>query len=94
MDVPGTRAHGLLIIPELVKGGFIVGAEAGFGVFMVRGGMGVDITVALERLAGEAGAPLATTEGEDIDPNRIKPKKGSHLDSDRQSDASGCPTGR
>ena len=40
MDVPGTRAHGLLIIPELVKGGFIVGAEAGFGVFMVRGSDG------------------------------------------------------
>ena len=35
-----TRAHGLLIIPELVKGGFIVGAEAGSGVFMVRGGDG------------------------------------------------------
>ena len=35
-----TRAHGLLIIPELVKGGFIVGAEAGFGVFMVRGSDG------------------------------------------------------
>ncbi len=29
-----------------------------------------------------------------IDPNRIKPKKGGRLDSDRQSDASGCPTGR
>ena len=35
-----TRAHGLLIIPELVKGGFIVGAEAGSGVLMVRGGDG------------------------------------------------------
>lgn len=35
-----TRARGLLIIPELVKGGFIVGAEAGSGVFMVRGGDG------------------------------------------------------
>ena len=35
-----TRAYGLLIIPELVKGGFIVGAEAGFGVFMVRGSDG------------------------------------------------------
>ncbi len=35
-----TQARGLLIIPQLVKGGFIVGAEAGSGVFMVRGGDG------------------------------------------------------
>ena len=35
-----TRARGLLIVPQLVKGGFIVGAEAGSGVFMVRGGDG------------------------------------------------------
>ncbi len=35
-----TRARGLLIIPQLVKGGFILGAEAGSGVFMVRGGDG------------------------------------------------------
>ncbi len=34
------RARGLLIIPQLVKGGFFVGAEAGSGVFMVRGGDG------------------------------------------------------
>lgn len=34
------RARALLIIPELVKGGFIVGAEAGSGVLMVRGADG------------------------------------------------------
>lgn len=34
------RARGLLIVPELVKGGFIVGAEAGSGVLMVRGSDG------------------------------------------------------
>ncbi|MEE8188005.1 MAG: lipid-binding SYLF domain-containing protein [Kiloniellales bacterium] len=34
------RARGVLIIPELVKGGFIIGAEAGSGVLMVRGSDG------------------------------------------------------
>ncbi len=35
-----TRARGLLIVPQLVKAGFILGAEAGSGVLMVRGGDG------------------------------------------------------
>jgi lipid-binding SYLF domain-containing protein len=35
-----TQARGLLIVPELFKAGFIVGAEAGSGVFMVRGSDG------------------------------------------------------
>lgn len=35
-----TRARGVLIIPELVKGGFIVGAEGGSGVLLVRGSDG------------------------------------------------------
>ncbi len=34
------RARGLLIVPELIKGGFILGAEGGSGVLMVRGGDG------------------------------------------------------
>jgi lipid-binding SYLF domain-containing protein len=35
-----SRARGVLIVPELVKGGFIVGAEGGTGVFLVRGADG------------------------------------------------------
>ena len=35
-----TNARALLIVPQLVKGGFIVGAEAGSGVLMVRGNDG------------------------------------------------------
>ncbi len=35
-----TRARGLLIIPELVKGAFVIGAEGGSGVLMVRGSDG------------------------------------------------------
>lgn len=31
------RARGVLIIPELIKGGFVFGAEGGSGVLMVRG---------------------------------------------------------
>ena len=31
------KARGVLIIPELVKGGFILGAEGGSGVLLVRG---------------------------------------------------------
>lgn len=34
------KARGILIIPELVKGGFILGAEAGSGVLLVRGSDG------------------------------------------------------
>jgi lipid-binding SYLF domain-containing protein len=34
------KARGVLIIPELVKGGFFVGAEGGSGVLMVRGSDG------------------------------------------------------
>jgi lipid-binding SYLF domain-containing protein len=35
------NARAVLIFPELVKGGFIIGAEGGSGVFLVRGGDGV-----------------------------------------------------
>jgi len=35
-----TRARGVLIIPELVQGGFIIGAAGGRGVLMTRTGAG------------------------------------------------------
>lgn len=31
------KAHGVMIVPKLIKGGFIVGGEGGEGVLMVRG---------------------------------------------------------
>ena len=34
------KARGVLIVPELVKGGFILGAEGGTGVLLVRGADG------------------------------------------------------
>ncbi len=34
------KARGVLIVPELFKGGFIIGAEGGSGVLMVRGADG------------------------------------------------------
>ncbi len=35
-----SKARGVLIFPELIKGGFIVGAEGGSGVLLVRGADG------------------------------------------------------
>ncbi len=34
------KARGVLIVPELIKGGFIIGAEGGSGVLLVRGSDG------------------------------------------------------
>ena len=45
------NARGVLIIPELVKGSFFVGAEGGSGVLMVRGGDGTWSSPAFYTLA-------------------------------------------
>ncbi len=45
------KARGVLVIPELVKGGFIVGAEGGSGVFIVRGADGTWSSPAFYTLA-------------------------------------------
>ncbi len=45
------KARGVLIIPELVKGGFILGAEGGSGVLMVRGADGTWSSPAFYTLA-------------------------------------------
>ncbi len=45
------NARGVLIIPELVKGGFFVGAEGGSGVLMVRGSDGTWSSPAFYTLA-------------------------------------------
>lgn len=34
------RAHGVVIVPSLIKGGFIIGGEGGAGVMLVKGGDG------------------------------------------------------
>lgn len=53
------QARGVLIFPELVKGGFIVGAEGGSGVFMVRGADGTWSAPAFYTLAaGSIGLQL------------------------------------
>ncbi len=45
------RARGVLIIPELVKGGFVFGAEGGSGVMLVRGADGTWSSPAFYTLA-------------------------------------------
>jgi len=53
------KARGVLIIPELVKGGFILGAEGGSGVLLVRGSDGTWSSPAFYTLlAGSVGLQI------------------------------------
>ncbi len=58
------KARGVLIIPELIKGGFILGAEGGSGVLLVRGADGTWSAPAFYTLAAgsiglQAGAQVS-----------------------------------
>jgi len=60
------KARGVLIIPELFKGGFIFGAEGGSGVLLVRGSDGSWSSPAFYTLAAgsfglQAGAQVSET---------------------------------
>jgi len=61
------EAKGVLIIPQLIKGGFVVGAEGGSGVLMVRGSDGTWSSPAFYTLvAGSLGLQLGGQVSETI----------------------------
>jgi len=61
------EAKGVLIIPQLIKGGFVVGAEGGSGVLMVRGTDGTWSSPAFYTLvAGSLGLQLGGQVSETI----------------------------
>src|SRR5687767_11491016 len=59
-ELPGymKRAKAVLIFPELYKGGFILGAEGGYGVLSARGGDGWSQPAFYDLVAGSLGLQI------------------------------------
>ena len=59
-ELPGymKRAKGVLIFPELYKGGFILGAEGGYGVLSARGAGGWSQPAFYDLVAGSLGLQI------------------------------------
>ena len=59
-ELPGymKRAKAVLIFPELYKGGFILGAEGGYGVLSARGGDGWSPPAFYDLVAGSLGLQI------------------------------------
>jgi SH3 domain-containing YSC84-like protein 1 len=59
-ELPGymKRAKGVLIFPELYKGGFILGAEGGYGILSARAGEGWSQPAFYDLVAGSLGLQI------------------------------------
>src|SRR4030095_10305899 len=59
-ELPGymKRAKGVLIFPELYKGGFILGAEGGYGILSARGADGWSQPAFYDLVAGSLGLQI------------------------------------
>ena len=59
-ELPGymKQAKAIMIFPELYKGGFVVGAEAGYGILAVRGAQGWSQPAFYDLVAGSVGLQI------------------------------------
>ena len=59
-ELPGymKQAKAILIFPELYKGGFVVGAEGGYGILAVRGAQGWSQPAFYDLIAGSVGLQI------------------------------------